>query len=240
MLMSHLGRHRRVVLAAGPVVGAAVGVITNIVTSQWNWWLFLGLLTAVSIAAGLAAVGDSGDSGEHAALRVLATGSRALRERVAEYNERLNAILEGTASPFALSALDDVAKAVDHANAVSQRVQQTVTYAAAAAGGAAAEAASDRWSRVLLTHPRQQPGELIDGAANVEGVIRDLADVQRDVPECQRFVGALRICFDDALAARQTRAAAADMTRAKAELERVESRLTSAAKNLTRYARSIT
>jgi tetratricopeptide (TPR) repeat protein len=41
-----------IILAAGPVLGAAVGAITNLITSTWNWWLFSLLLVLVSLAAG--------------------------------------------------------------------------------------------------------------------------------------------------------------------------------------------
>jgi hypothetical protein len=51
------GRRRdRVILASGPVLGAAVGSITNLITSAWNWWLFVALVLAISLAAAGAAV----------------------------------------------------------------------------------------------------------------------------------------------------------------------------------------
>ncbi|NEA54594.1 ATP-binding protein [Streptomyces sp. SID13666] len=46
------GRRREMaVLASGPVLGAAVGVVTNIITSTWNWWLFSSLLVLITLAA---------------------------------------------------------------------------------------------------------------------------------------------------------------------------------------------
>ncbi|GAA3820888.1 tetratricopeptide repeat protein [Streptomyces phyllanthi] len=44
-------RHEALILAAGPVLGAGVGAVTNLVTSTWNWWLFGALLVLVSLAA---------------------------------------------------------------------------------------------------------------------------------------------------------------------------------------------
>ncbi|MGW1996100.1 tetratricopeptide repeat protein [Embleya sp. NPDC001921] len=46
-------RRRRdtAILASGPVLGAGAGAITNIITSEWNWWLFVSLLVLVSLCA---------------------------------------------------------------------------------------------------------------------------------------------------------------------------------------------
>ena len=44
-------RRDSLILAAGPVLGAAVGVITNLITSTWSWWLFSALIVLVSLAA---------------------------------------------------------------------------------------------------------------------------------------------------------------------------------------------
>ena len=52
---AHLPRSRILLLAAGPVLGATVGTITNVLTSNWNWWLF-GALTALVGAAAIVAV----------------------------------------------------------------------------------------------------------------------------------------------------------------------------------------
>jgi tetratricopeptide (TPR) repeat protein len=52
-------RWERVILAAGPVLGAAVGAITNIITSSWNWWLFLALIALVSLTAAVAVATSS-------------------------------------------------------------------------------------------------------------------------------------------------------------------------------------
>ncbi|NEA37661.1 hypothetical protein G3I17_39440, partial [Streptomyces sp. SID13031] len=44
------GRRREMaVLASGPVLGAPVGVVTNIITSTWNWWLFSSLLVLITL-----------------------------------------------------------------------------------------------------------------------------------------------------------------------------------------------
>jgi tetratricopeptide (TPR) repeat protein len=48
-----------VILAVGPVLGAAVGAITNLITSRWNWWLFFILVILISLAAGAAVLASS-------------------------------------------------------------------------------------------------------------------------------------------------------------------------------------
>lgn len=48
-----------VILAAGPILGAAVGAITNLITSRWNWWLFFVLLILISLTAGAAVLASS-------------------------------------------------------------------------------------------------------------------------------------------------------------------------------------
>lgn len=51
------GRRREaVVLASGPVLGAAVGAVTNIITATWSWWLFSSLLVLITLAAAGAAL----------------------------------------------------------------------------------------------------------------------------------------------------------------------------------------
>jgi tetratricopeptide (TPR) repeat protein len=51
--------HRRsLMLAAGPVIGAIAGVLTNLVTAGWSWWLFGGLVVMVAIAAALVIVAE--------------------------------------------------------------------------------------------------------------------------------------------------------------------------------------
>jgi tetratricopeptide (TPR) repeat protein/CRP-like cAMP-binding protein len=58
-----LARRRRevLILASGPVLGAGVGAVTNLITSTWNWWLFGALLVLTSLAAvGAALVPSSG------------------------------------------------------------------------------------------------------------------------------------------------------------------------------------
>ncbi|MDG5801265.1 tetratricopeptide repeat protein [Streptomyces ossamyceticus] len=46
-------RRRRdiAILASGPVLGAGVGAVTNVITSDWNWWLFVALVVLVSFCA---------------------------------------------------------------------------------------------------------------------------------------------------------------------------------------------
>ncbi len=46
-----IGRHRVLVLAAGPFVGALVGVVTNVLTGEWNWWLVAALVGLVAAAS---------------------------------------------------------------------------------------------------------------------------------------------------------------------------------------------
>ncbi|WP_440103997.1 ATP-binding protein [Streptosporangium sp. H16] len=43
-------RQRVVILASGPVLGAVAGVLTNLITTAWNWWLFSGLVVVVGMA----------------------------------------------------------------------------------------------------------------------------------------------------------------------------------------------
>jgi tetratricopeptide (TPR) repeat protein len=40
-----------IILSSGPILGAAVGAVTNLITSAWSWWLFLGLVLLVTLAA---------------------------------------------------------------------------------------------------------------------------------------------------------------------------------------------
>lgn len=51
-----IARRRRdtLILASGPVLGTAVGVVTNVITSSWNWWLFASLVLLVSLCAAAA------------------------------------------------------------------------------------------------------------------------------------------------------------------------------------------
>ncbi|WP_170208453.1 NB-ARC domain-containing protein [Micromonospora pisi] len=45
---------RNVLLAGGPIVAAAAGILTNLATSTWNWWLAIGLAVAILVAVLLA------------------------------------------------------------------------------------------------------------------------------------------------------------------------------------------
>ncbi|QNP75304.1 tetratricopeptide repeat protein [Streptomyces roseirectus] len=50
-----VGRRREALfLASGPVLGAAVGAVTNVVTSTWSWWLFGALVVLISAASAVA------------------------------------------------------------------------------------------------------------------------------------------------------------------------------------------
>lgn len=49
-------RREVLILASGPVLGAAVGAVTNVITSTWNWWLFSALLVLIAVAAAGAAL----------------------------------------------------------------------------------------------------------------------------------------------------------------------------------------
>jgi tetratricopeptide (TPR) repeat protein len=51
---------RALLLTTGPIVGVAVGAITNIITSHWNWWLFTALTVLVALTALLAVALDEG------------------------------------------------------------------------------------------------------------------------------------------------------------------------------------
>jgi hypothetical protein len=51
-------RRRAIVLAAGPVLGAIAGALTNLVTARWNWWLFIALMVVVTAAAILVALSE--------------------------------------------------------------------------------------------------------------------------------------------------------------------------------------
>src|SRR5215469_16120917 len=60
---------RKVALALGPVVGVLVGVLTNLITTKWNWWLFIGLVVLVSAAVALVVWTEGhGDSEKDASL----------------------------------------------------------------------------------------------------------------------------------------------------------------------------
>lgn len=62
--MAGILMHRRreaLLLSSGPVLGAAVGAVTNLVTSEWSWWLFGALVALISLASvGAALVPSSG------------------------------------------------------------------------------------------------------------------------------------------------------------------------------------
>jgi uncharacterized membrane protein YdbT with pleckstrin-like domain len=52
---------RRVLfLTLGPVVGVIIGVVTNLLTSRWNWWLFSVLTVLVALAVVVAVTLDEG------------------------------------------------------------------------------------------------------------------------------------------------------------------------------------
>ncbi|QOV33517.1 ATP-binding protein [Streptomyces ferrugineus] len=51
MTISPRRRREALILASGPVLGAGVGAVTNLVTATWNWWLFGTLLALVTLAA---------------------------------------------------------------------------------------------------------------------------------------------------------------------------------------------
>lgn len=53
-------RSRIYLVAASPIVGALVGVLTNIITSTWNWWIFGTLIVLVTLAAVLVAAIERG------------------------------------------------------------------------------------------------------------------------------------------------------------------------------------
>jgi len=53
-------RRRALLLAAGSVTAVTVGVITNVITSHWNWWLLAVLAALVLLTAALAVALDEG------------------------------------------------------------------------------------------------------------------------------------------------------------------------------------
>ncbi|SNY54255.1 tetratricopeptide repeat protein [Paractinoplanes atraurantiacus] len=52
-------RRRSLVLAAGPIVGALIGALTNIATTRWNWWLIAGLAALVGVAVAIVVATDA-------------------------------------------------------------------------------------------------------------------------------------------------------------------------------------
>lgn len=52
---------RRVLfLTLGPLVGVVIGVVTNVLSSHWNWWVFSTLAALVALAAVIAVALDGG------------------------------------------------------------------------------------------------------------------------------------------------------------------------------------
>lgn len=47
---------RIILLAAGPVVGIVAGVLTNVITTHWSWWVFSALVVLASVLATAAVV----------------------------------------------------------------------------------------------------------------------------------------------------------------------------------------
>ena len=48
-----MGKHQTLTIAASTVVGALLGVVINLLTGSWNWWLFIAFVTLVSVAAAI-------------------------------------------------------------------------------------------------------------------------------------------------------------------------------------------
>src|SRR5437870_1115149 len=75
------GMRRAVLVGLGPVVAALVGVLTNLITNRWNWWLFAVLVLLVVAAAGLVVwsegLGRSEKDAADGATRVAGPGPQA-------------------------------------------------------------------------------------------------------------------------------------------------------------------
>ncbi|WP_433293275.1 hypothetical protein ACQP2F_30220 [Actinoplanes sp. CA-030573] len=56
-------RYRTLILAAGPVAGALLGVVTNLITGTWNWWLFAAMLVLMVVLTLQAVLIEAGEPG---------------------------------------------------------------------------------------------------------------------------------------------------------------------------------
>lgn len=66
---------RKYLLAASPVVGALVGAVTNVLTSEWNWWLFGTLVGLVTLAAIIVIIVDGGTRTSNSSRPSISTGA---------------------------------------------------------------------------------------------------------------------------------------------------------------------
>jgi hypothetical protein len=73
-----VGAHRTLVLAAGPAIGAVLGIVINVLTGGWRWWLFALLVVLVAAASLQAVLADGGSSSPTPVVPagVLSTGLR--------------------------------------------------------------------------------------------------------------------------------------------------------------------
>jgi len=98
-------------LTLGPVVGVAIGGISNVLTSHWNWWLFSILTILVCLAVVVAIALDEGASRRE--IRRAARRLRAKKQQIPRFNtlprdadhftgrqeemERLSGVISGAA-----------------------------------------------------------------------------------------------------------------------------------------------
>ncbi|MFG2134145.1 tetratricopeptide repeat protein [Streptomyces sp. NPDC048751] len=91
------GRRREaLILASGPVLAAAVGVVTNLITSKWSWGLFAALLVVIALAAVAAALvpgsnDDESDSARSTGPCTLPPGAAVFAGRDRELRQLLGA-----------------------------------------------------------------------------------------------------------------------------------------------------
>ncbi|MFE7934635.1 tetratricopeptide repeat protein [Streptomyces sp. NPDC057456] len=91
------GRRREaLILASGPVLAAAVGLVTNLITSNWSWGLFAALLVLIALAALAAALvagnnDDEADSARGTGPCTLPPGAAVFAGRDEELRQLLDA-----------------------------------------------------------------------------------------------------------------------------------------------------
>jgi tetratricopeptide (TPR) repeat protein len=66
-------------LILGPIAGAIIGAITNVLTSRWNWWLFSILAALVALAAVAAVALDEGVAAKRTARSMATATQRRLK-----------------------------------------------------------------------------------------------------------------------------------------------------------------
>jgi len=118
MAKTHRTRRRSLLLAAGPVVGALIGALTNIATTRWNWWLLAGLTVLVGAAVAIVVATEAGRAGPAASaesigsVRLTARGRNLLPRDLADFTGRTED-LERILSPARRGAPATLIFAVD-------------------------------------------------------------------------------------------------------------------------------